>query len=333
MKPTIYDIAKAAGVSTTTVSKVINHTGRISDKTKKKILDLMDELKYQPSVLASAMKGKCTYQIALFIPDMDNPIYAQYLKHVEDRGQELGFSVVMCSTDNNPEKEERHITLLRQKRVDGFIIASKFTNEELLKELLRDDFPFVLLAQEKPEILTDSVTADDYLGGFIATDYLISQGHKRIGLITEDSISFSCLERIRGYKSALQKADIMPDENLIMMGGAKIKDAEMNASNLLDMKDRPTAIFGSNDVMAIGVMQAAKKRGLIIPDELSVIGFDNTELCTIVTPELSTIEMPINELGRKAMDILINKIEQQGDLKQRIRMLPELVIRDSVSQI
>ncbi len=332
MKTTIYDIAKIAGVSTATVSKVINNTGRISEKTRKKIRGIMDELSYQPDVLASAMKGKFTYQVALLIPEMDNPIYAQFLKYIEDRGQELGFSIVMCNTDNNPEKEARHITLLRQKRVDGFIIASKFKNEELLKELLRDEVPVVLFAHERPDILTDSVTVDDFQGGVIATEYLISQGHKRIGVVATDSIS--CLERIRGYKSALQKAGIKFDKAMVVVGGSKIDDAEITARSLLEMEDnRPSAIFGCNDLMAIGVMQAAKKLGISVPDELSAIGFDNTELCKIVTPELTSVEMPINELGRKAMDVIIDKIERTGDAKQRIRMLPELVIRSSVSRI
>lgn len=331
MKPTIYDIAKAAGVSSATVSKVINHTGRISEKTREKIWTIMNDLNYRPNVLASAMKGKCTYQIALLIPDMDNPIYAQYLKYIEDRGQELGFSVVMCSTDNDPQKEERHISLLRQKSVDGFIIASKFTNKELLQQLLADQVPVVLFAHERQDIITDSVTVDDYFGGVMATEHLIAHGHTRIGVIATDSVS--CWERIRGYESALSHAGIKADRDLVaIIEGSKIDDAEKTATNLLKAKEKGiTAIFGCNDVMAIGVMQAAKKLGISIPNELSIIGFDNTELCKIVTPELTSIAMPIKELGGKAMDMIIDKLDRSGNPKQRIKMLPELVVRHSVS--
>lgn len=329
MKPTIYDIAKAAGVSTATVSKVINNTGSISEKTRSKIHRIMDELKYQPNRLASAMKGKNTYQIALLIPDMDNPIYAQYLKYIEDRGHELGYNIVMCSTDNNPEKEARHIDLMRQKRVDGFIIASKFTNEALLQELLQDEVPVLLFAHDRPEIMVDSVTVDDYLGGFMAVEHLISLGHSQIGIIASDSIS--CRERIRGYKSALQKAGIEIDESLIMTCSSKMEGAEASAMRLLQREGRPGAIFGCNDVMAIGVMQAAKKLRIALPDELSVIGFDNTAMCRIVTPELSSIAMPVQELGRQAMDLLIRKIEHNDSVMQRVRMLPELMVRSSTS--
>ncbi|MFD0693717.1 LacI family DNA-binding transcriptional regulator [Paenibacillus sp. GCM10027628] len=332
MKPTIYDVAKAAGVSSATVSKVINHTGRISEKTRDKIRTIMNEINYRPDVLASAMKGKCTYQIALLIPDMDNPIYAQYLKYIEDRGRELGFSVVMCSTDNDPDKEEQHISLLRQKRVDGFIIASKFTNKELLQELLADQVPVVLFAHERQDVITDSVTVDDYLGGVLATEHLISHGHTRIGVIATDSIS--CWERIRGYESAISNAGIKLDRALVeTIEGSKIDDAEKAALKMLKMnKNGVSAIFGCNDIMAIGVMQAAKKLGLSIPKDLSIIGFDNTELCKIVTPELTSIAMPINELGHKAMDMIVDKIDRSGNAKQKIKMLPELVVRNSVSQ-
>lgn len=331
MKPTIYDIAKSAGVSTATVSKVINNSGRISEKTTAKIRKIMEELRYQPNVLASAMKGKNTYQIALLIPDMDNPIYAQFLKYIEDRGQELGFSVVMCSTDNNPEKEAMHISLMRQKRTDGFIIASKFKSDVLLHELLKDKIPVILFAHEKPDVLIDSVTVDDYLGGFIATEHLISLGHTRIGVIAEgDSISSS--ERIRGYKFALQKAGIDCDEKLILVCGSKMEDAERAAGDLFNLEERPSAIFGSNDLMAFGIMRAARKRQIVIPDKLSVIGFDNTAMCSFVTPELSSIAMPVSELGKKAMDLIIHKVEHNDDIKQRIRLIPELVVRDSTSK-
>jgi DNA-binding LacI/PurR family transcriptional regulator len=331
MKPTIYDIARQAGVSTATVSKVINNTGRISQKTRDNIHRIMEDHNYRPNVLASAMKGKSTYQIAFLIPDINNPIYALYLKHIEERGQELGYNIVMCSTDNDPIKETRHIALLRQRRVDGIIIASKFKNEELLKELIEEDFPVALFAHERPGLSIDSVTADDYMGGHLASQYLYKIGHRKIGVVGEDSISSR--ERIQGYRSALSEAGILADEALIVVGGATIQEAEISAGKLLDRENRPTAIFGCNDILAIGVMRAARARGIRIPEQLSIIGFDNTPLCSIVSPELSTIAMPVSELGKHVTDIIIKKIEHGESLKQRIRMLPDLVIRGSTARL
>lgn len=331
VKPTIYDIAREAGVSATTVSKVINNTGRISDKTKKKILKIMEDLNFQPNVLASAMKGKSTYSIAFLIPDVDNPIYAKYLKHIENHGQELGYNIVMCSTENNPNKESRHITSMRQKRVDGFIIASKFSNVTLLEELIAEDFPVSLFAHERSELSIDSVSADDYVGGYQATKHLLSLGHREIAVIVEES--FSGRERLSGYSRALTEEGIELDESLVLFSDSTMEGAKVQAGKLLDRNTRPTAIFGYNDLSAIGAMMAAKERGIRIPDELSVIGYDNTSLCDIVEPPLTSIDMPVEELGRKVMDLLVGKIEGTEKTKQRIRLLPTIVIRQSTVRL
>jgi DNA-binding LacI/PurR family transcriptional regulator len=333
MKLTIYDIAKEAGVSATTVSKVINNKGRISEKTRNKIMQIIEEYRYQPNVLASAMKGKSTYTIALLIPDAANPIYAQYLKHIEEYGQELGFSVVMCSTGSDPEKEAKHITLLRQKHVDGFIIASIFKNEPVLKQLIEEEFPIVLISLQRPELPIGSVTGDDYLGGYIATEHLLSLGHRRIGIIAEEA-TVSGTERTKGYKKALENAGIEVNENLVITTNeATIEGAEMQAKELLNSGQRPTAIFGCNDILAIGTMLAAKGLGILIPDELSIIGFDNTVMCKIVEPQLSSVAIPMQEMGKQAMELLAQRIKKKDNMKQRISLLPELVIRQSTAQL
>jgi DNA-binding LacI/PurR family transcriptional regulator len=329
--PTIYDVAKVAGVSTATVSKVINNTGRISEKTKAKIHRIMDELNFRPNVIASAMKGKSTYQVAFLIPDVSNPIYAEYLKHIEERGQELGYNIVMCSTDDQAEKEARHISLLKQRRVDGFIIASKFKNVAILKQLISEKFPVVLFAHERPELPVSSVTVDDYIGGYMAASHLLSLGHRIIGVLAEESLSSR--ERIRGYKSALAEADLAVEDHLIVISGPSVADAETAAAKLLDREDRPTAIFGCNDLLAIGAMQASRARGIQVPDQLSVIGFDDTQLCSIVSPKLTSISQPVRKLGKEVTDLIIRKIEQVETPKQRVRMLPEVSVKESTARL
>ncbi|KKI88420.1 hypothetical protein WQ54_31640 [Bacillus sp. SA1-12] len=333
MKPTIYDIAREAGVSATTVSKVINNKGRISEKTKNKIMQIIEEFHYQPNVLASAMKGKSTYTIALLIPDAANPIYAQYLKYIEEYGQELGFSVVMCSTGSDPEKEAKHITLLKQKHVDGIIIASIFKNEQVLKQLIEEELPIVLFAFQRPELPVGSVTGDDYLGGYLATEHLLSLGHRRIGIIAEDA-TISGTERIKGYKKAIENAGLEVNENLVItINEPTIEGAAVHAKELLNNAQRPTAIFGCNDILAIGSMLAAKGLGIRIPDELSIIGFDNTVMCKIVEPQLSSVNIPIHEMGKQAMELLAQQINKKNNMKQRISLLPELIIRHSTAKL
>ncbi|MGE6833487.1 LacI family DNA-binding transcriptional regulator [Priestia megaterium] len=333
MKPTIHDIAKKAGVSATTVSKVINNKGRISEKTRSKIMHIIKELHYQPSILASAMKGKNTFTIGMLIPDMNNPVYSEYLKYIEAYGQELGFNIVMCSTGNNPEKEAKQVNLLRQRHVDGFIIASKFKNEEVLQELIFHNVPLVLFAHERPAYNVDCVTVDDYLGGYKVTEYLLSLGHRRIGIIMEDSPS--SLDRLRGYKEALTKSGVKIQEDLIYKSSPTIEGAEEQAKKLLSKKDIPTAVFGCNDVLAIGTMMAAKECGVSIPHDLSIIGFDNTFMCRLVEPQLTSVSMPLEEMGKQAVDLLIEKIKkEQADVtRQRIIMHPNIVIRQSICEI
>ncbi|HWO95852.1 MAG TPA: LacI family DNA-binding transcriptional regulator [Bacillus sp. (in: firmicutes)] len=332
MKITIYDVAKKAGVSTATVSKILNDTGSISEKTRLKVQKVMDELQYQPSMIASALKGKSTNTIGLLIPDLSNPIFAEYAKYIEERGQELGFSVIMCNTDANPDKELRYISLLKQKQVDGIIVAARFKNIKLLRELIKEKFPLALIAQDLPALPIDSVTVDDYLGGYQVTEYLLSLGHQNIGVVAEGDRSSK--ERIRGYQQALIDAGLKTDEDLIVVCNQPTREcARLNAGRLLDLEKRPSAIFGCNDLLAVGVMQAAHERGLTIPNDLSVIGFDNTELSEVVVPSLTTVQQPLRDIGHHVVDLLTRKIEGKSKTTHRVVLLPDLVARQSTAQI
>lgn len=291
MKHTIYDVAREANVSIATVSKVLNNTGRISDKTKGKVLEVVEMLSYQPTMLAPALTEKNTYTIGLLIPDLANPFFAEIARYIEDRGHELGFSVMICSTDHNSMKEEKYISLLKQKRVDGFLLAAGFQNEIILKDLIEEDIPVVLVSQEIRSLPVDCVRIDDFLAGYQVTQYLISLGHCRIGLIAEESRSSS--ERIRGYKQALEDHGITIDPDLILMSGYTIDRGILHAGQLLDQIEPPSAIFTCNDLFAVGTTQAARERNLEIPEDLSIIGFDNTILSVNANPSLTSVAQPI----------------------------------------
>jgi DNA-binding LacI/PurR family transcriptional regulator len=332
MKVTIYDVAKKAGVSTATVSKIINNKGSISEKTRLKVLEVMDQLQYKPNMIASALKGKSTHTIGLLIPDLSNPIFAEYAKYIEERAQELGFSVIICNTDTNPDRERKYITLLKQKQVDGIIIVARFKNIKLLKELIKEKFPLATIAQDLPTLPIDSVTVDDYLGGYQVTDYLLSLGHRKIAIIAERDRSSQ--ERIKGYRQALVDTGLKIDEDLIVVCDQATREcARINTLGLLDKEKRLSAIFGCNDLLAVGVMQAARERGLTIPKDLSVIGFDNTHLSEIVSPSLTTVQQPLRDIGYHVVDLLTQKIEGNSRAIQRIVLLPELVIRQSTTQM
>jgi DNA-binding LacI/PurR family transcriptional regulator len=329
MKPTIYDVAEKAGVSIATVSKVINNTGRISDKTRKKVNLIMSELNYHPSFVASALTGKRTQTIGLLIPNIANPFYSEFARNLEDRAHELGYSIVICSTDYNEEKEKKYVSLLMRKQVDGFIITSGFTNVGLIQEVIDQKIPVALIAYSIPTLSLNSIGIDDYKAGYQATAHLAELGHKRIAVIAETVQSSN--DRVRGYKDALKEYQLEFDINLYIETKATVEDGEIATDKLLNVEEPPTAIFAFNDILAIGTMQCAKKRGLSIPENLSVIGCDNTILALI--PSLTTMGQPLREMGHEAADVLIEEIEGKKTRKQQILLSPELVIRDSTGPL
>ncbi|MCG5026973.1 LacI family transcriptional regulator [Anoxybacillus flavithermus] len=308
MKVTIYDVAKKAGVSISTVSRVLNNTGRISERTRKRVLRVMEELHYQPSMVASALTGKRTRTIGLVIPDVANPFFSEIARKVEDRGREQGFNVLMCNTDNNPETEEMYLSLLRQKSVDGIIIGTTTNNYTMIKELLEENFPLVFIAQDIPELAINVV---------------------RVGNLSRTSDKY----RLQAYQQVLQENDLKCEESWIVYTDYSMADGKRAAMELLQSTPRPTAIFACFDSLAVGIYQAAKDLGLRIPDDLSVVGFDNTILSSIIDPPLTTVAQPIEEMGKQAVDLLIAQIEGINHTKQRIILPPHLVVRESACHI
>lgn len=332
MKPTIYDIAKLAGVSTATVSKVFNQTGRISVKTKERIMEISNQLNYQPSMVASALTGKKTYTIGLLIPDLVNPFFAELSRNIEDRAHELGFNLVICNTDNERNKEIKYIQLLRQKSVDGIVVATGVSNDELLKELINQKVPIALVARDMSMLALSAVLVDDFAGGYNAASYLVQLGHKRIATIAENLNVTSSKDRVRGYRHALTEAGLPYDEKLVQISDFSVEGGKRTAGKLLDQTERPTAIFACNDLLAIGAFQAAKERGIGIPDQLSIVGFDNTILATITDPPLTTIAQPIQAMGQQVIDLITQEINNDKTVKQRVVLLPELIVRGSACQ-
>jgi DNA-binding LacI/PurR family transcriptional regulator len=333
MKVTIYDVAEKAGVSIATVSKVINNTGRISEKTRKKVQEIMEQLHYEPSMVASALTSKRTGTIGLLVPDIANPFFAEVARSFEDYAQKLGFGLVICSTDGKDEKARLYLSLLMRKQVDGLIITTYIKDADLLEQLTQRQIPIVLFSVDIPTLSVNAVSVDDYKGGLQATNYLLSLGHKRIGVIAEDLSTSSSSYRIQGYKEAMTNAGVKVIESDIICTKATVKNGETIAQQLLKKKGRPTAIFACNDLLAIGAMQAARKLEIKVPEELSIIGFDNTILAEIANPPLTSVSQPIKEMANQAMTALVEEIENEQSSKQRVFMLPELVIRNSTAPL
>jgi DNA-binding LacI/PurR family transcriptional regulator len=331
MKITIRSVAEEAGVSIGTVSKVINDSGKISEKTRKKVFQAMQKLNYKPDAAAASLRGKRTKLIGLLVPDISNPFYAGIARSIEDRSHEVGLNVMLCSTDNNTEKEKNYLALLTSQRVDGLVVASAFRSTVLLQETIEQGIPSVLIASEIPQLSINTVTVDDYKGGYLATSHLLDLGHKDIAIISENVRSNE--PRLAAYKDSMREAGIDVKPEYIMKTEATILKGYECAKKLLLLEEKPTAIFACNDLLAAGVIQAAKELELDLPRELSVVGFDNTVLSTTTAPMLTTVSQPIKQMGAKVVDLLRQEMEESKGYKERLLMAPELIVRQSTASV
>ncbi|MBD0381793.1 LacI family DNA-binding transcriptional regulator [Paenibacillus sedimenti] len=333
MKATIYDVAKEAGVSIATVSKVLNGKGKISVETREAILAIMDRLDYQPSVIASALTGKRTFTLGLLVPDISNPFFSEIARAIEDQGEQLGYSVMMCSTDNKDEKVERYIALLQQKKVDGIIIATGIDNKEILEQLLSKGIPVVLLARDMPLVAVNTVVVDDYVGGCLAASHLLELGHRRIGIIGEREKVRSSRERVRGFRQTMEEygAAFVPEH--LKHCDYKVEDGKIKALELLQADEPPTAIFACNDMLAVGTLQAARELGKKVPEDLSIVSFDNTILAAVTDPPLTTVAQPMEHMGKLVVNLIVEELQGTAPVKQRTVLRPELITRESTAAI
>ncbi|WP_020617002.1 LacI family DNA-binding transcriptional regulator [Paenibacillus daejeonensis] len=332
MRATIYDIAREAGVSIATVSKVINHKGKISADKRREIFAIMERLQYQPSRIASALTGKHTYTLGLLIPDIANPFFAEVARSVEDRGHELGYSIIICSTDNRDERIAQYLAVLRQKQVDGIIIGTGLSSTEVLGELSRTT-PAVVIGREVPSVEVHTVVADDRYGGRLAAEHLLANGHRRVGVLVEQLGIVSSRERLRGFRERLAEAQVELPETALRECSYRIEDGKRQAAHLLAAADRPTALFCCNDLLAVGALQAAREAGVDVPRQLSIISFDNTILANVTDPPLTAIAQPMARLGAAAVDLLMEEFGHEPTVKRRIALRTELIVRASTAAV
>lgn len=332
MRVTIYDVAEKANVSIATVSKVINNKGYISKKTREKVKRVMNELDYRPNIMASALMGKQTKTIGLLIPDLSNPFFSELARSIELRGHDLGYNLFICNTDYKIEKENKYIDLLKQKSVDGYILASGFEKTDKIEELIKEKKPVVVVARDFSVFPVNAVALDDFMGGEIAARHLLEQGHKNIGVIARDL--WSNRERLRGFKHVLKENDLSLHPTFRYIEGIDhlLLGSKM-AGEYLTSDNPPTAIFACNDLLAAGVLQKARQLGVNIPKDLSLVGFDDTSIASIIEPPLTTIAQPIENMGREVMDTIVAIIKGEKKDISRITMMPSLIKRETVQKI
>ncbi|HBY56989.1 MAG TPA: LacI family transcriptional regulator [Candidatus Atribacteria bacterium] len=333
MNTTSKDVAELAGVHPSTVSRVINNDSRISEKTKERVLLAIKKLGYTPNAIARGLKTKRTYTLGMLIPDITNPFFAEIARGVEDAANKNNFNVILCNTDDKPKKERTYLEILREKRVDGLILGTAHIKDKSILELEKKKFPYILISRNIERLDKNCIIIDDVAGGIMATEYLIKLGHQRIAHITGPLQTRSALNRLKGYKLALKKYGIDYKDELVGEGDFRIKGGYQVMKRYLKLAKPPTAIFAANDLLALGAMQAIQKKNFLIPDDFSVIGFNDIELASFVYPPLTTIRQPILEMGNLAVKMLLKIITDKEFNQRRVVLQPKLIIRESCKKL
>lgn len=326
---TIKDVAQHAQVSVATVSHVINDTRFVSEATRVRVQEAIEALRYVPSALARSLKSNRTHTVGMMIPNSSNPYFAEIIRGIEDTFYEAGFNVILCNSDDDPIKQGHYVRLLTEKQVDGLIVMSSGSDVELLDTLRAARMPQVVVDREIDDLAADLVEVNHEAGGFLATQHLLKLGHRRIGCIAGPLGLSSARERVQGYRRALGEGGVTVDDRLIR--GADFTSAGGLAAmtSLLDAARRPTAVFASNDLMAIGAICAAAQRGLRIPQDVSVVGFDDIALAAHSNPPLTSVVQPKHQTGQLAAQLLLERIADPSRALQRTILQPSLLVRQS----
>jgi len=333
---TIVDVAKLAGVSTTTVSHILNGTRYVSDELKERVQKAIDELGYRPNSLARGLRKGESKTIGLIVPDNSNPFFADMLRQIERIGYANGYSVILCNTDGDTEKETCYTNVLIAQHVDGIIFISTTSSVEPLEELINsNEIPVIIIDRDIDLKATDVILVDNFQGGYDATQYLISLGHSRIACITGPSMVTASADRVHGYIKAMQDASLPIGEDWVITGNFHVDGGEEGIRRILQMDPRPTAVFACNDMMALGVLRGLRNSGLSVPGDLSLIGFDDISLASIVSPALTTISQPIDQISAKAIELLFNRIHKQKNeySNERIVLPTKLIVRDTCMKL
>lgn len=315
-----------------TVSYVINNGPRpVAPTTRKRVLQVIRELDYRPSEVARSLSLRRTHTIGLILPDTLNPFFAALAKGVEDTGFQHGYSVFLCHSNYASERERAYVDLMTSKQVDGVIIIQATRDSSAVRRLLERWIPTVAVDRENPDLRMDCVVADNFGGSVAATKHLLALGHRRIACIARASGLSNATERVRGYQAALREAGLRPDPGLLVPGGRTFAEGREAMEKLLRVQPRPTGVFVTIDVLAIGAIRAIVDAGLHVPQDVSVVGFDDIPPAAFHCPTLTTVSMPKWELGQRAAEVLIARIQEDKPVRavSRVVLPTSLIIRES----
>ncbi len=329
LKVTIVDVAEKAGVSLGTVSRVINDDIHVADDTRERVLAVAKELGFVANRQAQGLKGRKTNTVGVLVPNLGTGYIGQIMQGIDT---ELGLSqldLMLFTTHRMADKEANYVANMVQGMVDGLLFIIPRSPSDYIGTLIQRNFPFVLIDHQVVNEPCPSVSATNWQGAYQATEYLIELGHREIGFITGSMDLNSATDRLEGYRSALRTNHFPENPHLIYEGEYTQPSGYAGATTLLDLDEIPTAIFASNDAMAMGAMDAVRNRGLRVPEDISILGFDDVPQSAMVRPALTTVRQPLEQMGRVATQMLQDILKNPEKDFDQMRLPTELIIRDS----
>ena len=331
--PTVLDVAKRAGVAPITVSRVINNSGYISLATRERVEAAVKELGYVPNTIARGLRSKRTHTLALVVTDITNPYFTLMARGVEDVAGNSNYTVVYCNTDESEIKEEKYANILAQKQVDGVLLVPACGNADTVKFLRSNDIAVVVLDRSIAGVKTDSVRSDSEDGARRLVKMLIGLGHKRIAIITGPKDVSTAVDRVTGYQHALKEAGLLENESVYYGEFNQLSGYEITMQAMTQLS-KPTAVFGANNFIMIGIIKALRELQLNVPGDVSVVGFDDFPESMLVKPFFTAAAQPAYEMGRLAAEILLKRIS--GELSEEYQehiLSTEIIERESSAAV
>lgn len=332
---TINDVAKLAGVSAMTVSRVINNSGYIGRETRSRVEAAIAELAYVPNAVGRQLRSKRTKMLALVLSDIMNPFFTTIARGVEDVARVQGFSVMFCNTDESEREEAQYLLMLVERQVDGVLLVPASSSGKSLRMLLSHKMPVVVLDRRIQSRLVDSVRSDSEAGAYTLTQHLIGLGHRRIAVLTGRRSVSTSIDRVAGYCRAMLDAGLELNDDLVRYGEYNYGeynqvDGNRMANEVLAIDPRPTAIFAANNFIAFGAMRSLRDAGLRVPEDISIVAFDDLPVAWLSDPFMTVVDQPAYEIGRRAAELLLSRLDGTISGPGREVVLPsELIIRRS----
>ena len=327
-------ISRQVGVSRTAVSHVLNGRGHmVSDETRKRIIEAVEASGYHRNALVRALRANRTHVVGIIVPGAGFSFFSEIIRAAETEASAHGFQCFLCQSHNEPGDVVKEVAALREYRVDGILIAPSSSSEtpEIYKALLEQTFPFVLIDVPVDGVEACFVANDNVKAGSLATEHLVELGHERIAFINGYHGNPASGERLKGYKRVLTKAGIDFDPALVMGDGFEFETGRLAACHLLDNQIPFTALVAPSDVAALGARQEFGRRGISVPEEISIVGCGNLDISSMSSPPLTTVDQKPLELGRRAMELLISQIEEEKTTPTKVIVKPHFIVRGTTA--